>query len=82
MIPFSKDNVAVYWTKLFVDGNLSYDRFTSYEIIPKKDDDWELCVSYQMTIDEEKKLGELYACVKEIISDIQQSYKKLLNDKK
>lgn len=82
LIPFSKDKVSVYWTKLFADGNLSYDRFTSYEIIPKKDDDWEFCVSYQMTIDEEKKLGELYACVKEIVSDIQQSYKKLLNDKK
>ncbi len=28
-----------------------------------------------MTIDEEKMLSELYACVKEIVSDIQQSYK-------
>lgn len=78
LIPFAKNRVATYWTKIFSDGTLSYDRFDSFELIPRKGDDWEHHISYQMTNDEEKRLGEIYTSVKKIVSDIQQSYKNLL----
>lgn len=83
LIPFSKNWVATYWTKIFSDGTLSYDRLQSYELtIPNKGKSWEYLQSHIMTIDEEKKLSELYTSVKNIISDIQKSYKKSLSTKK
>lgn len=78
LIPFSKNKVAVYWTTMFSDGVLSYDRINIYEIIPKNGGDWEYVERYKATNEEEKRLGKLYASVKAIIADIQQSYIKTL----
>lgn len=83
IIPFAQNKVATYWTKIFSDGTLSYDRLDFFEFtIPEKGKSWEGWEMHIMTIDEEKMLSELYACFKKIVSDVQQSYKKLLNDKK
>lgn len=76
LIPLSRYRVASFWTKLLMEGSISFDRIHPYLIQSGKHFDEELDFDerYDLSHDEEQLLAKILELVKNSIKEIQSEY--------